>query len=168
MLTRSMTRYLLLVPLSLSTGSCSLLFVHGPPPGHQAMDSVACAESKVLPRLDYAGTFVALVGAVTVYPTEWVSESPFFGTVRSSSGSAANAALGFAGAALLGVSGWVGGRRVEACRAVKLGLAARNGGTAAAARDTTATVRLPGLWSVSPFSPRLDVPLADSVRPRRR
>ena len=165
MLARSMTRCILLVPLFLATGGCSLLFVHGPPPGHQAMDSFSCAESKVLPRLDYAGAFLALGAAAVVSPTETVSESGFFGTVRTTSGSATNAALGLGGAVLLGVSGWVGGKRVEGCRAAKLELAERNGGTAASASSTAASARLPGPWSPSLSPPGPDVPLADSVWP---
>ena len=164
MLSRSMTRWVLLVPLCLAMGSCSLLFVHSPPPGHQAMDSFSCAESKVLPRLDYAGAFLALGAAAIVSPTETVSESVFFGTVTTTSGSATNAALGFGGAVLLGVSGWVGGRRVEACRAAKLELAERNG-AAASARSTAASARLPGRWSPALFPPGPDVPLADSGWP---
>jgi len=115
---RSIRRCALLVPLAWATGGCSLLFVHGPPPGYEAMDSFPCTESKVLPRLDYAGAIVALLVAAVVAPTS--GESELFGLpVTTSSGSGTNAAFALGGAALLGVSGWMGGRRVEDCRAAR-------------------------------------------------
>ena len=138
MLPRSITRCVLL-GLSLATGGCSLPLVQGPPPGHRAMDSFSCSESRVLPRLDYAGAFVALGAAAVVSPTRSVSNSAF-GTVTTTSGSATNSALGLGAAVLLGVSGWVGGRRAGGCRAAKLELAERIGGTAALAPSAPASV----------------------------
>jgi hypothetical protein len=125
--------------LCLSAGGCSLLVVEGPPSGHETMHSYSCTESGLIPNFDVAGAVILFGVSAVVAPEDKTS-----GSVRSTSGSASQAAAALGGAVLLGASAWIGKRRVGRCRAARLDLARRGDSLRAAAAPTTEIDRL--LW----------------------
>lgn len=113
-----------IVGLALSSTGCSLVFVHGPPSGHESMPAFACTESTVLPVLDAVGTAGSLVAAATARDDDPDEDRGYLVPVLSAQ---QNVAANLGLAAALGVSAWVGFRRVAACREAQEALRARLG-----------------------------------------
>lgn len=165
-------QFALLGCVAVSAGGCSLLFVHGPPSGHELMTSFSCTESRVPPILDVAGAVMGLGAAAVVSPQKTTS-----GSVTISSGSSPDAAVGTGVAVILGASAWLGFRRTGACRTAQRELLIRNTDSTSVSSVTPTTDAAP--WRIYPFvvlnplprltSPRLSGGKARwSVRPRVR
>ena len=111
------TRWAALAGLWVFASGCSLLFVNGPPQGHEQLAYFPCTESNAVPILDGIGAGLSVLGVITAEddpPGElyrWERET--------------YVAVNLSAAALLGLSTWVGSRRVRACRAARLELAKR-------------------------------------------
>ena len=116
---------------SLSAGSCSFLFVNGPPTGHEEMVYFPCTENRAAPVLDVIGVGSSVLGAATA---EADPPNELFAWDR---GTYVVANLAFA--ALLGASAWTGFRRVDACRGARLELGRRTEDAAASARSMEAS-----------------------------
>ncbi|HVV53134.1 MAG TPA: hypothetical protein VHO06_25985 [Polyangia bacterium] len=104
--------------LSATSGGCSFLFVHGPPPEHRTSSFFDCTSGNVLPILDAVVGGAAVVDAIGV-----ASDAAAF----SSSPSARRADLVTYGAAaaLFVTSAAYGFKKTSACREAKVELARR-------------------------------------------
>ena len=124
------TRITFLGLVLLATGACSLVFVNGPPPGHQQMEDFNCTESRVVPIVDIG------LGAAAAATTRVQTESPVTGEWEVVVGQT----IAFAAAvtAVYALSSFVGFKRAGACRAAKKEIAQREQQAAAqAARSMT-------------------------------
>ena len=101
----------------LATGGCSLVFVNGPPLGHQRMEDFSCTESRVWPIVDIG------LGATAAATTRVQTESPVTGEWEVVVGQT----IAFAAAvtAVYALSSFVGFKRVSTCRAAKQNIAQR-------------------------------------------
>jgi hypothetical protein len=129
MRTSPAARYSGVFLLSLSLGGCSLVFVNGPPRGHQDVESFECTENWAVPVLDAAAGGAWLVYAVQAHGYRNASEE----SVRAWR-------LGYA--TIAGVSAAIGFNRVSKCRAARGDLTRRLLDTLQQTRSTDWVVRL--------------------------
>ena len=61
-----MSRKVLLVALVPLASGCGLLFVEGPPTGHESMANIPCTESKALHTLDFVWAGLNALGTLLI------------------------------------------------------------------------------------------------------
>jgi len=96
--------------LTIATGSCSLVFVHGPPKASDRITPFTCTERNTLPALDLVAA--GLTGALAfIAATQWSKPDSYY---YYASDEVAYGSV--AGSALYGLSAFVGFRKTKDCR----------------------------------------------------
>jgi hypothetical protein len=99
--------FIVLLPMTI--GGCGFMFVHGPPAGHQQMQSFNCTQGNAGPIVDVA--LAGLGGALAVWAAHQAHYDSYYYYVSDDL-----AAAGIAAAVLYGSSAIVGFFKTKKCR----------------------------------------------------
>ena len=134
---RNIIRCSVVALFSLSAGGCSLVFVNGPPIGHEERDFFLCTDDKTAPALDVIVAGLFLLNALNVR------------TERAAGG------LFYTG--IFGTSAYTGLKRVKQCQSAQLEAARRRAGEDANAAALASPDTDPAPWP-APLAPPLRRP----------
>ena len=117
--------------LVLATTGCSFAFVNGPPRGHEEMAEFTCTEDRTVPFVDAIGAGLFVVAGALLLVVAEEDEEPETGFVSVGPDSEDYSRWGAISLGIsvpVGVSAFVGSRRVNECRDAKRALQERLGG----------------------------------------
>jgi len=117
--------------LVFATTGCSFAFVKGPPQGHEQMAEFTCTEDRTIPYVDAIGAGLFVVAGALLLVAAEEEEEPETGFASVGPGSEDFSRWGAVSLGVsvpVGVSAFVGNRRVNECRVAKRALQERLGG----------------------------------------
>jgi len=110
---RTASRLALPVLLILATTGCSFAFAKGPPRGHEEMAEFTCTQDKAIPIVDAIGAGLFAVAGVLFFVGAGQEDDGYFTSEDLSRWGAVSLGVSVP----LGLSSFVGNRRVNECRA---------------------------------------------------
>jgi uncharacterized protein YjdB len=110
----------LVVCLSLTLSGCGLLFMHGPPPGHEHLTAFSCTTNTTAAVADFVGATLSVVNAVAL--TQELTDDSYY-VEEDDLGIRLGASIAWS--AFLATSGFIGLERASKCRDAQRALATR-------------------------------------------